>query len=58
MEHSQNRHFLSRTREGVQIVMMPTGDRDRIGCFIDQVKQTRALVRDLDEALKKVKLLG
>jgi hypothetical protein len=58
MEHSQNRHFFSRTREGVQIVMMPAGDRDRIRCFIDQVKRTRALVRDLDEALKKVKLLG
>jgi hypothetical protein len=36
---------------------MPTGDHDRIGCFADQVKLTRALVRDLDEAINEVKLL-
>jgi hypothetical protein len=29
-----------------------------MGCFIDQVKLTRALVRNLDEAVKEVKLLG
>jgi hypothetical protein len=29
-----------------------------MGCFTDQVKLTCALVRDLDEALKEVKLLG
>jgi hypothetical protein len=39
-------------------MMMPTGDRDYIGCFTNQVKLTRALVRDLDEAIKEVKLLG
>jgi hypothetical protein len=39
-------------------VVMPTGDRDYIGCFTDQVKLTRALVRDLDEAFKEVNLLG
>jgi hypothetical protein len=39
-------------------VVMPVGDRDPIGCFADQVKLTRALVRDLDEAVKEVKLLG
>jgi hypothetical protein len=39
-------------------VVMLAGDRDHIGCFIDQVKLTRALVRDLDEAIKEVKLLG
>jgi hypothetical protein len=33
-------------------VVMPTGDRDHIGCFTDQVKLTHALVRDLDEAIK------
>jgi chromosome segregation ATPase len=38
--------------------MMPAVDRDHIGCFADQVKLTRALVRDLDEAVKEVKLLG
>jgi chromosome segregation ATPase len=39
-------------------VVMPTRDHDCIGCFADQVKLTRALVRDLDEAVKEVKLLG
>jgi hypothetical protein len=29
-----------------------------MGCFTDQVKLTHALVRDLDEAIKEVKLLG
>jgi hypothetical protein len=37
---------------------MPAGDCDHIGCFADQVKLTRALVRDLDEAFKEVNLLG
>jgi hypothetical protein len=37
---------------------MPVGDRDHIGCFNDQVKPTRALVQDLDEAVKEVNLLG
>jgi vacuolar-type H+-ATPase subunit I/STV1 len=37
---------------------MPVGDRDHIGCFADQVKLTHALVRDLDEPIKEVKLLG
>jgi hypothetical protein len=37
---------------------MPAGDHDHIGCFADQVKLTRALVRDLDKAVKEVNLLG
>jgi hypothetical protein len=37
---------------------MPIGDHDHIGCFTDQVKLTRALVQDLDEAVKEVNLLG
>jgi hypothetical protein len=37
---------------------MPAGDHDHIGCFADQVKLTRALVRDLDEAIKEVMVLG
>jgi hypothetical protein len=37
---------------------MPVGDCDYIGCFTDQVKLTQALVRDLDEAVKEIKLLG
>ncbi len=44
MEHSQYRHFLSYAREGAEAMVMPTGDRDHIGCFTDQVKLTRALV--------------
>jgi hypothetical protein len=39
-------------------VVMPAGDHDHIGCFTDQVKLTRALVRDLDEVIKEVNLLG
>jgi hypothetical protein len=38
--------------------VMPVGDHDHIRCFTDQVKLTRALVRDLDEAVKEVNLLG
>jgi hypothetical protein len=38
--------------------MMPIGDHDHIRCFANQVKLTRALVRDLDEAVKEVNLLG
>jgi hypothetical protein len=37
---------------------MLVGDHDHIGCFTDQVKLTRALVRDLDEAITEVNLLG
>jgi hypothetical protein len=39
-------------------VVMLAGDRDHIGCFADQVKMNHALVRDLDEAVKEVNLLG
>jgi hypothetical protein len=42
-------------------VVMPAGDRDHIGCFVDQVKLTHALVQDLDdldEAVMEVNLLG
>jgi hypothetical protein len=58
MEHSQSRHFLSRAKEGAEIALLPVGDHDCIGCFADRVKLTRALVQDLDEAVKEVKLLG
>jgi hypothetical protein len=37
---------------------MPAEDRDHIRCFTDQVKLTRALVRDLNEVVKEVNLLG
>jgi hypothetical protein len=39
-------------------MVFPAKDHDCIGCFANQVKLTRALVRDLDEAVKEVKLLG
>jgi hypothetical protein len=39
-------------------VILPAGGHDRMGCFTDQVKLTCAMVRDLDEAVKEVKLLG
>jgi vacuolar-type H+-ATPase subunit I/STV1 len=58
MEQSQYHHFPSRTREGAEVMVMPTGDHDHIGCFADQVKLTHTLVRDLDEAIKEVNLLG
>ncbi len=58
MEKSQYRHFPSHGREGSEVVVMPAGDRDHIRCFVDQVKLSRALVRDLDESIKGVNLLG
>jgi hypothetical protein len=58
MEQSQYLHFPSHTRERAEAVVMPSGDRDHIGCFADQVKLTRALVQDLDEAVKELNLLG
>jgi hypothetical protein len=57
MEQSQYYHFPSHAREGAEAVVMPAGDRDHIGCFSDQVKLTRALVQDLDKAIKEVNLL-
>jgi hypothetical protein len=57
MAHSQYRHFPSRA-EGAKAVVLPARDHDRIGCFTDQVKLTRALVQDLDAAIKEVRLLG
>jgi hypothetical protein len=58
MAHSQYRHFPSQVEEGAKAVILPTGGHDRIRCFTDQVKLTRALVQDLDEAVQEVKLLG
>jgi hypothetical protein len=58
MAHSQYRHFLSRTEEGAGAVILPARGHDHMGCFTDQVKLTRVLVRNLDEAVKEVKLLG
>jgi hypothetical protein len=58
MAHSQYRHFSSRAEEGAEAVILAVGGHDHIGCFTDQVKLTRALVQNLDEAIKEVKLLG
>jgi hypothetical protein len=58
MAHSQYRHFSSRAEEGVEAIILPAGGHDHVRCFTDQVKLTRALVQNLDEAVKQVKLLG
>jgi hypothetical protein len=58
MAHSQYHHCPSQAEEGEEVVVLPTGDHDRMGCFTGQVKLTCALVQDLDEAVKEVKLLG
>jgi uncharacterized protein (UPF0335 family) len=58
MAHSQYRHFPSRAEEGAEAIILPAVGHDHMGCFTDQVKLTRALVRNLDEAIKEVKLLG
>jgi hypothetical protein len=58
MAHSQYCHFPSWAEEGAEVVVLPAGDHDRKGYFTNQVKLTRALVRDLGEAIKEVKLLG
>jgi hypothetical protein len=58
MAHSQYRHFPSRAEEGAKAVILPAGGHNCMGCFTDQVKLTRALVQDLDEPIKEVKLLG
>jgi DNA repair exonuclease SbcCD ATPase subunit len=39
-------------------MILPTGGHDHMGCFTDQMKLTRALIRNLDEAVKEDKLLG
>jgi hypothetical protein len=39
-------------------MILPAVGHDHMGCFTNQVKLTNALVRDLDEAIKEVKLLG
>jgi septal ring factor EnvC (AmiA/AmiB activator) len=58
MEHSQYPHFPSRVCEGVDDVVLPAEDRDCIRCFANQVKLTRALFLDLDEAVKEIQQLG
>jgi phage gp45-like len=55
MEHSQNRHFLSRDCEGDDVVVLPIGDRDHVGCLLDHVKLTRDLNKELDQAMKDIR---
>jgi hypothetical protein len=58
MAHSQYRHFPSRVKEGAGAVILPAGGHDHMECLTNQVKLTRALVQNLDEAVKEVMLLG
>jgi hypothetical protein len=58
MAQSQYHHFLSQAAEGAEAMILPARGHDHIGCFIDQVKLTHALVQNLHEAIKEVKLLG
>jgi hypothetical protein len=44
MAHSQYHHFLSRAEEGAEVVILPAVGHDRMGCFTDQVKLSRALI--------------
>jgi hypothetical protein len=58
MTHSQYHHFPSRAEEGTGAVILPAGSHDHMGCFTNKVKLTHALVQNLDEAIKEIKLLG
>jgi hypothetical protein len=58
MVHLQYRHFPSRAKEAAEAMVLPAGDHDRIGCFTDQGKLTRALVQDLHAAIMEIKPLG
>jgi hypothetical protein len=44
MAHLQYRHLLSRAKEGLEAVILPPRGHDRMGCFTDQLKLTRAFV--------------
>jgi hypothetical protein len=44
MVHSQYHRFPSRAQERAEVVVLPAGDHDRMGCFTNQVKLTHALV--------------
>jgi hypothetical protein len=58
MANSQYCHFPSQAEEGAKAEILPARGHDHMGCFTDQVKLNRALVQNLDEAVKEVKLLG
>jgi hypothetical protein len=44
--------------EGIDVVVLPTEGRDCMGCLPDHVKMTRALNKELDEAMKEIRQLG
>jgi DNA repair ATPase RecN len=54
MENSQYRHFISQAYEEVDVVVLPAGGHDHVGCLSDQVKLTRALNEELDQAMKDI----
>jgi hypothetical protein len=58
MEHSQYHHFPSQAREGVDAVVLPTGDCNHVGCLSDQVRRTRVLNEELDQATKEICQFG
>jgi predicted Fe-Mo cluster-binding NifX family protein len=58
LSQSQYDHFPSRAEEGAEVVILPAGGDGRMGCFTNQVKLTHALVQNLDEVIKEVKLSG
>jgi hypothetical protein len=58
MAQFQYHHFLSQAIEGAEAVILFARGHDRMGCFTNQVKLTCALVQNLDEAVKELKLLG
>jgi predicted metal-dependent enzyme (double-stranded beta helix superfamily) len=51
------RHEADELKKAEAVILL-AGGHDRMGCFTDQVKLTRALVQNLDEVVKGVKLLG
>jgi hypothetical protein len=58
MEHSQYQHFPSWAYEGVDAVVLPDGDRDCVGCLLDEVKLTHARNEELDQAAKEIRQFG
>jgi hypothetical protein len=57
MVHSWYWYFLSRAREEDDVELLPAKGHDRMGCLPDQVKLTRALNQELDEAMKEIRHL-
>jgi hypothetical protein len=58
MEHSEYRHFLSQAREEIDVVVVPTGGHDGMGCMLNQLKLTPTLNEELDQAMKDIRQFG